>query len=606
MLPIHAVEPQRLRTIIALLTLLATFAVPIIANAEEIEWPRGVPDQTLVAIEIPDGARWVETAERLQLVERLKTLPTTMEFLASAQGQQLNRLLTFLETRFDAPVAEVLRSLFSGSWTVAAVLVEPPAKNEDLTTEPRPIIVAQPSRPERVRTALAMLGLFANAGRNADDATGDPLPRILTPLGTLSYTWVENTLLVGQNDTLGRHLVAHYEVASPTSARPRNASPIARVVTDLGQLRTLVGFDPMTLAAANPEPLGDLLFGGMARWIARADRCEVAIDSVAQSLTLRGRARVAKSENRRPLLEQLGAFFPSSPTKLFPMPADGIARLDLSRNLAEWFDHRRLWIAPSAQGGIDEFLVDFGNLTGGLAFDEDILANLPGPLQIFALRSPQLEPVPTPRFPGFAVVSALGDVDPADFERRMRLALQSTVTFINFEQGTGQAPYLVESERYRNARISRAVPVPAPSADRASLQSIEFNFAPAVAIVDGHAVIASHDDAIRQWIDVVRDSASTEHSSLDAHTRFQVNAEGLARLLEANRESLVADEVLDGSSVERARSEIDALISLVGWFKDWSTVGTIEGGTLQIDGCLRVKPHATTKPSVGKEAGRAR
>ena len=94
---------------------------------------------------------------------------------------------------------------------------------------------------------------------------------------------------------------------------------------------------------------------------------------------------------------------------------------------------------------------------------------------------------------------------------------------------------------------------------------IQYNFAPAIAFSGDRVILSSHTALARQWLlHGDRSEESSSPSATPTNTSLVIHAETVRQLLSANRDNLIAQNMLEkGHSRAQAVKEIEQLLSIL-------------------------------------------
>ncbi len=528
-----------------------------------------VPASSVAVVYLPDGAAWVETWDRFELTKRLRNTEAWSTLSGSPEGLKLLGGIAVIESQFGKKLPEFLKSTLGGPW----VLIKPQA-DEDT------VVWARPRNLPAFRNTLERIGqtFFQNA--ESREVAGIPVRRF----GGLWHTLRDGEFYASASlELLEAALEA--ENLSTDSIAPKfeklSSSSLAHAYLNLESLRRVTPGPFKRFKSPSRQPLVSLLFGGFASMIADAREIEISLSARGQGLELHTQAHPnqAHSHQGHPIdksdkkdSDDLSCFFPEPSGRQLNSISGLIGRVELHRDLAQWWDQRRSWVAKPGWPELEEFRTGLSTITGGWDVAEDFFPHIEPKIQLLAFAGePPVGMVPEPELPNFALVFATEAS--SDFAKRLQLAFQTSISMINFEQNTNnRPPFLTESHSYRGVTLSRAWPfvpeegVPAPG--------IEYNFRPAFALCEGHVIIASTDSAVKRLIDTLLDSKDNPKAQAPSKERLSnsgltIRGPELLKVLAKNRAALVADEVLKGKSMAEAEFEIGALLELLSFFEEF-------------------------------------
>jgi len=516
--------------------------------------PAGVPaqEEPIGIIVIRDGDRQVETLR--ESIERHEIDGSPIHRAARRNPGFVQAQVGLLGISAMAGMSpwEGIGSLL-GERTVIGVA---PGPGE----EPRLVAVStlrEPKRADRfIDAILATAGLTID-GEPVEGATRTIAGEAVFVADELLVCRVDDALVVANDRGLieaalidlddGKlDLTPQWEEAR--GAVPHEAGAWASV--DLSALRGA----GMEIHEKLPDAFGALLIGGWARSLADADRVVAwaTTEPEGMSVSLDMHREGAWPETHRGYLAGDGA---ATPISLEGM----IGEISVSRDWATIFGEREALLTLDASGELVEFATNLTAIMGQLDFIDEVLPRVTGPMRLLAVqRDGGVEA--TPSLPGLALVTGL-DLEGVDLAQRLYSGGQMLMTIVNFERaGQGQPSMIMDMQEHRGVRlISGSFGEPAVE----GIASVEYNFEPGLAIVDGTLVIASRRELLTRIVDEVLDAEGADEAA-SVQDRAWVDGAQLASILGENREELIANQMLEeGKSRERASSDIDALLHVL-------------------------------------------
>jgi hypothetical protein len=259
---------------------------------------------------------------------------------------------------------------------------------------------------------------------------------------------------------------------------------------------------------------------------------------------------------------------PRGEGKSLPLLAvdDSIASLSTYRNLSE------MWLRAGDlfDQQVNDQLAQADNtlttLFSGRDFGTDILGAIEPEIRMVATsqtwESDQAEP--SVKLPAFAMVGKLKN--PRAMQKEMKRIFQSFIGFLNVVGAMEGQPQLdLMSETSENSSLYWGEYVVDADRKYENGLPIQFNFSPALAFVGDHMILSSTTKLAKQLIlhpDRIVSDQTSSNSSL--HTEFVISAESVQQALVANRDSLIAQNMLEkGHSRVEAVKEIDTLMGIL-------------------------------------------
>lgn len=208
-------------------------------------------------------------------------------------------------------------------------------------------------------------------------------------------------------------------------------------------------------------------------------------------------------------------------------------------------------------------------LFSGKDFGSDILGAIQPEIRMVSM--PQSwssdQTKPSIELPAFALVAQLKD--PELMRKELKRIFQSFVGFLNIVGAMEGQPQLdLMSDTSEHGPIYWAEYVVDSDRTYENGLPIQYNFSPAIAFA-GEQVVLSSSVALANKLLESNLSSNTlsKKEELATNTVLEIHADAVYQALEANREALIAQNMLEkGHSRNEAVGEIDTLMSLIGLF----------------------------------------
>jgi hypothetical protein len=243
-----------------------------------------------------------------------------------------------------------------------------------------------------------------------------------------------------------------------------------------------------------------------------------------------------------------------------------VASLSTYRNLSE------MWLRSGDlfDQQVNDQLAQADNtlttLFSGRDFGTDILGAIEPEIRMVATvqtwESDQAQP--SVKLPAFAMVGKLKN--PRTMQKEMKRIFQSFIGFLNVVGAMEGQPQLdLMSEALENSSMYWGEYVIDADRKYENGLPIQFNFSPTLAFIGDHMILSSTSKLAQQLMvptDRIASDRTSSNSSL--HTEFVVSAETVQKALQANRDSLIAQNMLEkGHSRVEAVKEIDTLMGIL-------------------------------------------
>ena len=260
------------------------------------------------------------------------------------------------------------------------------------------------------------------------------------------------------------------------------------------------------------------------------------------------------------------------------------------RDLAGWWASSPDLLTEGAAAKMAQADSGLSTFLGGKSFGTDVLGALRPQIQlVVAAQEYEQAGVPAPqiKLPAGAIVFRLKakEAQSVALRKHFRVGFQSIVALANLDGASKGRPLLeMNTDRRGKAEIlsaSYAPPEEVPAegveadgkkaeksekAEKSPDADIHYNFSPAVVLSPDYLILCS----TRQLANDLADLAAKQGAGADAgkpipqNTLIEVTAGPVGELLRANREQLIAQNILEkGHSREAAEKEVDLLVTLV-------------------------------------------
>jgi hypothetical protein len=213
-------------------------------------------------------------------------------------------------------------------------------------------------------------------------------------------------------------------------------------------------------------------------------------------------------------------------------------------------------------------LIFFENMMGifftGRDLTEEVLGEIRPEVRVVVAEQQYDPAVGTPkiRVPAFAAVFRLRNPD--KFAEVVEEAWQKALGLINFTRGQQALPGLIiDRTIYGGTKYTTAYFSAKQEKDRQNLE-LRFNFRPALARQGEFMILSSTEGLAKDLIDAVKKETETALKPLaGTHSAIDVDGTALASILEANRDALVRQNMVnDGHTRPQAETQIDLLIAI--------------------------------------------
>lgn len=570
------------------------FVLVLVTSAGGLLARRAMAESPSLADSMPPGAiAYAEIADLESVIDRVQGSDYLKQVLASPQFQELKKSPQYRQAQGGRKVLE--KQIGMDLWTVGRKLL---GNRIALAAYPKPnsqqpnvvaiIRVKDAATLAKLREQVEPLLEFAGATiKKSEIGKGVELITINgNAFLAITDQWIaasNNLDLLTKTVTLisderGKSLAQ--DEAYQSMSRKMETKHLGHVFVNTGTLAKATG-GRFGLPKKMDNPLASLLVGGILELAVRSPYAGLTLDVDEDQFVLSAGVDGKQSE----LGETYAPFFAKPPeTGTRPIPAlpELIGGVTIYRDFADWYGHREELLQPQILPGFDKFEAGLANILPGKDFGEDVLPQIGKNFTFVAARQDysHLDGKPGVKLPGFAVIFELGRPD--EGAETFQLFFQTLSAILNLQAGQqGRKPWLLESETYKDVKVTFGRYLKKPTGDRLPLV---FNFMPASARVGDNFIISSSVDMCRNLIDELKKPKSKKRVDQNLHLEFHFDP--FANIIEANQEFFQAQRVQQGRTAEEAKQDISAILNLLRYFKslDFSTTATADAFTVQLKG----------------------
>lgn len=277
-------------------------------------------------------------------------------------------------------------------------------------------------------------------------------------------------------------------------------------------------------------------------------------------------------------------------------PKNMIANLTSYRDVGLWWLSKEELYGENVIAQLAQVDSQLSTIFSGMDFGEDVLGCLEPGVQIIVTENQYDDKyIPDIKIPAFALVGTLKDPD--KIRRKLKIAFQSVVGFANINLGMNGQPQLeVETENIGDTKIASAEYYYEDGTEEGLLL---FNFAPTIAFQGSHLILSSKRELAVELAELI---AKGEKKAVEAkNTRLKIDGQMLHKILMDNRESLIAQNMLnEGNDRKAAESQIEILFEIADLFKDASLDYGVTNQEMSVDFRLRFDDVDSIKTSSAK------
>lgn len=536
--------------------------------AEEKSAPELLPASVVFYAEVTHPGQVLNAVLEHPLRQRLESNGGYQEAVNSKEFRQLKAAVRMVENEVDRKWPEIMGSLTEGGLSVAL----------DADTNGLALLMKadDPETPEKLREVFLTVvrGMTQLQGKPDPIETSSYRGVQVNALDDIKFGLVQDWIVMTNQGKLGQHIVdqllgdsGETLAANKRFQRARQqlpSDPSGWAFVDVETLRNR-GVAKELFQGRSDNPVTELILGGLLSNLQYTSFATAALELKNKHVRL----TLASPHDRAWAGDSREFYFGPNGVGVAP---ELLTAKETVLTLSTYRDIAGMWLYADDlfdQNVNDQFAQAesaLSTLFSGKDFGEEVLGALQPEIQLVVTRQDFGERVPQPaiKLPAFAGVLRLKEPDTMRDE--FRRTFQSLMGFLNVIGAMESQPQLdFEVEKSESQQILTSSYVPEGSQQQSRQAPINFNFSPAVAMVDDRMVISSDTQLARDLTNTQVDGKA-DGKSINTHARL--DAAVLHDILADNRSQLIAQNMLeDGNSKEEAEEEIDALLEILRWFR---------------------------------------
>jgi hypothetical protein len=556
-------------------------ALPSPAVAEPLPAAsRWLPAETILVVEVTRPEKLLDVVFDSQVTAAVQDLPAYKKQAAEPGFQQFLGLVRYLEARLGTDWKTGMRKLLGGGITLAllpndAVVLMVDSHDGEMLSELHEIVLtmarndaAEKGNSERIESRQYRGATAWTFGPNeAHVIVGNRLvlsnqPEVLQRVLDLR----------DEPDTASLADSAFYQSAREAA----DPEATALLLANMEVIRQ--NADVQSALAGGGNPLGALVFAGVTEALREATWLALQLQVHGKTLSITADVDGSASADRGVAAFALPRQSGDGAMSI-PLVPRAVAGLSLYRDLHAFYAAKDQ-LFPERTSGLIFFENMMGIFFSGRDLTAEVLAETQPEVRLVVAQQQYDPEIGTPQvqLPAFAAVFRLRD--PEGFREVAEEAWHKALGLINFTRGQQGLPGLIiDRPTYRDTKYTAAHFATADAQDKTSLAT-HFNFRPTLAMLDDYLIFSSAEGLARDLIDAVRQQGQKLTEPLaNTHSLVQVDGARLASLLQANRENMVRQNMIEeGHSKEQAETEIDVLLTIARHIGQLNlTVGSQQG-----------------------------
>lgn len=553
------------------------------AKAQQVDASQFLPESTGVFVHIKSPSQLIDRIQNHQVVMQTMELPQVKQLLESPQfslavvGQKL------LEGQLGEPILDTLKENTSqGAWLAL-----------DTKTEGAILIIRAEKEDRLKRVAAQVLKFIASAAKQQDEdfeikrkdyrgASAAEIDKILIARykdwflicnkPDLAKQFVDN-VLDGNENCLSNQTWFQEALAN------RGPDDIW-TAANLDTVRTLSNNEAFSGRTDNPAV--ELIFGGILDLLKESPSITAGVN-VGNEIDIDVRAPFKTNWANESREYFYGRLIKGRAPKTL-QPKNLIASLTSYRDLGQWWLSKEELYAEKVIAQLAQADSQLSTIFSGMDFGQDVLGALEPGVQILVTQNTyESENEPDIKVPAFALVGKLKDAK--RLQRKLKVAFQSVIGLANLGLGMNGQPQLdIETESIESTKLTTASYYIEEGAEQGL---ILYNFAPTIAFEGDNIVISSNRALAVELASLSKDDPSATEKS---NTKLKIDGRMLHKILNLNKESLVAQNMLEeGNDRDQAIEQIQLVLSIVKLFHEANIEYHVDESSMELDLQVRFK-----------------
>lgn len=388
---------------------------------------------------------------------------------------------------------------------------------------------------------------------------------------------VADNLLDGGQQTLAkneRFIAARQQVGE---------NPIAWGYADVKSLRD-AGVAKELYKDKSDNPGVELLVGGILAALKEASTATAEVHLRDDRLTVALNVphdRAASPEEKQFYFGEKGRGAATAPLT----PKHRLLAVTSYRDVGEMWRRRSDLFDENVNANLAQADSNLSTVFAGLDFGSEVLGALHPEAQIILTEQDfknRKTRVPKIKLPAGALVLKLKE--PEKMRRQLKVSFQSLIGLTNLGAGQNDLPQLeLKTEDVGDGQLVSASYEDLPE-DAEVSNDIIYNFSPSLAFVGEHFIVASTRELALELMKLAADTKPLADDDRVVNTQITLSGQVLRNVLEANRESLIAQNMLEkGHTHKEAEKEIGVLFTLLELAGDASVELASSAQTLRLE-----------------------
>ncbi len=522
-----------------------------------------MPVSTVGYVEIPQPQKLLDTVLDHPLAKEVEKLPPYQEAFNSPQYHQLMQVVGHVEDKLGMKWRPAIGTLTDGGIALGF----------DLSTQGAVLLLKSKDAAfaEKARDTLLELAR-AEASRQGrkDPIAEQEIAGIKTyHAGEGRLAVMGPWILVTNKEALLRIVIDNYhgkgeslggEEQFKTALKTRHGHATAWAYFDLRVL-WLTGMLDAALNKKSDNPALELLAGGVIGSLPGAPYVTASLEVEKSHIRL---STDLPCDTKEAAKKREFYFGPdgngAAPALLHP--SETLLSLSTYRDFFSMWRHAPDLFNEKVNASFAEAEGGLTTIFSGRNFRDDILGNLEPGMQLVVTRPKFAEGsvTPTIKLPAGAIVVRMKK--PEETARQFKITYQSVIGFLNVVGGmNGLDPLDQSTEKTSNGLIVFAEYLPPAKLENKSEAPLHFNASPTVAFVGDKFILSSSKGLAQELMDLLQKNPA---SAKDVNTALQLDANVLGKVLEDNKTSLIAQNMLEkGHDQTAAEQEIGLVMKAV-------------------------------------------
>lgn len=565
----------------ALFGLFLSIVDPVHAIQSPSEGAEVFPSGASLYIEIPHPDAVIDLAANHPLRSRIAELEPVRQGLNSPQMKMVRLGLSFLELRIGEDLLTAVKQLTKGGVYLGA----------DINKQAIGLAFKSNDEDLLKKTAGEILGFIKQqGGENAFQIKTYREGKLALMQGLVLARYGKWFLLSNQESyirSMADNLADRGKASDSSQAnlatspaflaavKKRSDKSSVWAFVDLVAVRKLPNTKPL-FQGTTDNPAAELLFGGVLEGLEDAGFLAAGLQIASDQLRLRVNLPFTQDGIRESREFYFGNQARGYAPPLVEVPGL-LGQVVTYRDLGRWWLAKEDLFSEKVIANLSLAESQLSTFFGNADFGEEILGALQPGLRLVVKPQEYKQGVePDIKLPAFALIGRLQN---PQRETRFRISFNSFITLLNLSENGSMPQFDVQTMKEQGYRVTSAQYL---IDDEEDTGLIHYNFSPSIAFQDDFMILASTEDLACELAAATK--AWDPEATIDSNASLVVNISDLKKQLQLNRESLIAQSMVDNNqSRQSAAEELEILFSIMDYAKQAAVDYQVRENEMSLD-----------------------